>query len=821
VNILLKEDFEGFEMDLQGGISDAGDAENYKLGALLGRNFSQGRGNVTVAYEYFTQNGVAASERDYSGSDFTLVPNPANTGPDDGVPDNILAEDLTVNMLTTGGIPAPFGEFPPLFALDFNVFVDAEGNPQAFGDDGRLRAMDTGEFLANPTFSSGGEGLRQSDFLDVRLPIERHSLNVLTDFDINPQLRLFGEVLYSSSESSVRNQNPRVNSGAAPPGTSSAIPISINNPFLHPQDRDLLIANGIDPAAGQFFLNKSFNDLAPAIDEGENELYRFVAGLEGQIYAGQREWFWDIALIHGRSKSETMIPDILEPNFRLAIDATLDGDGNIVCASGAPGCVPLDPFGLIQDQASIDYSSVETVVSGRVRQDVFTATIRGDTMELNGGNLAIAVGMEFREEAGLSKPDDVIRTGQARASAQPKIEGDYHTKELFAEFVAPIVGSGVIPSVQQVSLEGSWRGVDNSLAGTDSTWTMGSRIKFDLSAAGSLTWRGNYTQSIRSPSIAELFRPLSPAFVIPGADDPCDAQFVDLGPEPGQRRAACIAEAEALGAQYDPDTFSSLVVSTGLQILFGGNPDLKNERADSYSLGLVYEIGDTNRFSGAIDLFKIDIEDVIFDEGLEFAMVSCYDGNDAQRCGAVMRDPDTFQVTSYIDTRNGASRVLEAVQYSSQYDFSLPGNFIPGRFIYDVSAYYLRKLENTTSGLTTDLVGSLRNAKLRWYMGLSYLLGDLSVSWSTQYKDAVSPLEPLDPRVQESDEFYGVDEVDSYTTHNVAIKYALNDNLNVRFGIRNVLDADIPEGLPSFEGLRVTEYDVIGPYYNLAINYGF
>ena len=47
VNIILKKDFQGLDVDAQGGVSNF-DAWNYRLRALAGTNFADGRGNVTA-----------------------------------------------------------------------------------------------------------------------------------------------------------------------------------------------------------------------------------------------------------------------------------------------------------------------------------------------------------------------------------------------------------------------------------------------------------------------------------------------------------------------------------------------------------------------------------------------------------------------------------------------------------------------------------------------------------------------------------------------------------------------------------------------------
>ena len=65
VNFILKRDFEGLTGRVQFGISKYGDAGN-RFGSLTaGKNFGDGRGNVTLAYEYNSDDAVANDDRPF------------------------------------------------------------------------------------------------------------------------------------------------------------------------------------------------------------------------------------------------------------------------------------------------------------------------------------------------------------------------------------------------------------------------------------------------------------------------------------------------------------------------------------------------------------------------------------------------------------------------------------------------------------------------------------------------------------------------------------------------------------------------------------
>jgi outer membrane receptor protein involved in Fe transport len=63
VNVILRDDFEGLNLSMTGGISTHGDAESTSVSATMGGNFA--RGNVVASLEYRTFDNVRATDRDW------------------------------------------------------------------------------------------------------------------------------------------------------------------------------------------------------------------------------------------------------------------------------------------------------------------------------------------------------------------------------------------------------------------------------------------------------------------------------------------------------------------------------------------------------------------------------------------------------------------------------------------------------------------------------------------------------------------------------------------------------------------------------------
>jgi len=71
-------------------------------------------------------------------------------------------------------------------------------------------------------------------------------------------------------------------------------------------------------------------------------------------------------------------------------------------------------------------------------------------------------------------------------------------------------------------------------------------------------------------------------------DDPCDSTAFDTGANPTVRAANCTAALAALG-YASPADFVSTTNALSVPGTLSGNRNLKNEAANSWSVGLVYQ----------------------------------------------------------------------------------------------------------------------------------------------------------------------------------------------------------------------------------------
>jgi outer membrane receptor protein involved in Fe transport len=422
VNIVLRRDFDGFEIDGQAGLSSRGDAASQRIRALAGHNFADGRGNITVAAEYSRAAGLTGDDRAAfaQGGFFGNASDPASPFLQELYGDRRLPAVSEAGIPLVGdGIPlsveqqiATFG-FP---GLNFGV-TGADGSQLRFDANGGLTAIDFGRYAGAPgTFGvdfEGGNGFSAVRSTNLLASTRRYSGVALGRYDLSDTVRLFGEAWYSNSKGRNLRSQPLFNTGLAGPGGSpdGNIVVSIDNPFLSPEARAAIVsAINANPLSDQnmggfpqnyFYLARANSDLTTGESTGEVEVMRFVAGLSGTFDLAAGRWDWEVAGNVGRSKTSSVSRELVQQNFLNAVDAVRDGGGNIVCRPGAVSapiatvsatCAPLDLFGTGQSsQAALDYvTAIATPVSLN-RQKQFTASLTGPIFALPGGYLGVAL----------------------------------------------------------------------------------------------------------------------------------------------------------------------------------------------------------------------------------------------------------------------------------------------------------------------------------------------------------------------------------------------------------------------------------------------
>jgi iron complex outermembrane receptor protein len=856
INVITKRKFDGIQLDAQYAITERGDAPDYRIRGAAGYNFAGDRGNISIAGEYNKTGGLDYESRPGFGlNSFFTTP----VGDSDF--DNVFIQDRRIPALSATGIPQ-VSDF--LFVLDparaeafdFQVGVtdnaQTGGNPLMFSPDGTLVPVDFGEATGNIINFNGGNGLVLPG--NLLAPTRRYLGTALAQYELTDNVRLFGEAWYANSRGTTFRNQPEYNTYlfAAAGEPAGQFIISLDNPFLAPSAR-AIIANNIanNPASDAnligadqdyFYLTRANTDIISGRASSEVELYRFVGGVDGTFNALGRDMTFELVGNYGHSATKGQGRAIVQQNLENALNAVSVG-GNIVCGAGSPDpgiatisstCAPLNPFGQQVSQAARDYITAITNPSSKSEQWVGTASVSGSLFDIWGGAVGFALGYEHRQESTSFDPGDFYRGGDdtdltddANDDGDPTndrrpfgqyaildpVSGKFNTDEVFGELTIPLIGKdNNIPLIRSLELNGAARYIDHSLAGSDWTWTAGATWQ----PIQDITFRGNFTRSVRAPAITEFFNPTSQTFTT--GNDPCDSRFINSGPNPSTRQANCAA------AGLDPD-FQSNIVDFTVQGSLSGNQNLVNEKANAWTVGAVLRPRFLRNFTLAVDWVDIEVQDAVQSLSATNILEACYDSADFPNSLSAsgtnfceLFDRDAGGQIDFIRTgfENAAQFRFEGLIAELAYRIDTP--FLGSNSSLNLGVNYLYNheldLQVGTSDRTT-LRGSIGYSKHQFTSNLTYKNDGFAWQWQAQYFGKAL----IDPDAEAN--AYDFPQVDDLVLFNTSLTYNVNDRLRVSLVVDNVFDTKQPFPVPAGGG-SVTYFDAIrGRYFRFGAGIKF
>ncbi len=796
VNYILKEDFDGFEVDAQYGNGKHGDYDQQNYRATWGMNFDDDRGNIAINAEYASTPSLLFSDRTRSNLSRITQGNPLDTGPNDGIPSVIEVLDAHFWNFNGNGvvynIPAP-----PPFAL-----TRINGSPIQFAADGSLIPYDPGAILGIP-FAKGGDGFRYSELAGLRTGVDRFNTMLVGHYDVNDSITLRTELLYSHTRGEEIPQGyPRtVLNGPAPP--NGAIMIFNFNPFLTDESRNALSAASPAFAAGApLWLSRHFYyDLFPSnVQRTTTDTYFGLLSAEGNFDGAGREWDWTVQATFGHVKGETSAWNADNEKFANAIFA-IPGPGGPACLINFDGdptnddsaCAPINPFGPgnISPEASA-YVSVLTGQKYTNDQFDFLATMGTSLFDLPAGGVQTVFAYEHRGEDADFTPFEANQLGLTGSGIMEIPQsGSYHTNELSAEVLVPIIGGDTaMTGFEVVELSGAYRYVDNSIAGSESVWNLGLRWQ----VIQDITLRATLSQNFRAPTLTQLLAPITVGANSVG-DDPCDSDNITSGSNPDVRLANCQAEWAAHPEYGSLDGFQDPSENFTLaEVTSGGNPDLNNETSDTTTYGIVL----TPTFAPGL-LFSVDRIEIDLHNGLEaFApadfMAACYDSEPqpAGICGTFTRAADSTisypagsVVTALSTTFNAGIIKYRGEYYVLDYQLPLDDQFGtgPGILSFTVAATHNSKLETAVTG--TDFVsedGTVTQPDWVSSLTINWGIGPALLSYQLYFLS--SGLAAPDATIENNPH----PDIASNVTQSLSLQWDVSEAVTIRGGVINLTD---------------------------------
>lgn len=863
VNFVLKDHYQGVQLRGQSGISKYKDAGSYFISGLAGQNFAQGRGNIALNVEYARQDSFTGAKRPFINNQTSLIF--VDKDNNNGIPNNRFFSNVLSGSYANSGI-VRFGGFNGVRNSRLNCGFDSLGNgfncPFIFQPDGTLAPVTGDRVGFGPTGSFiGGNGLNFSLAPPAQLSpqLDRVNVNVLGHFEISSAFVPFFEAKYSRTKSVGYGSNgPAFTSGgtlgdpAQFAGYYNRETVSINNPFLNPQARALIIAqraaNGQGTTANtRFSVRENLIGLGARTEDAIRQTYRVVGGIKGDLGG---DFNYEISANYSRLNEKTKILGNLDAQrYLLANDAVVDpASGNIVCrskinpASAIPyvdngdaasaailaadvaACVPINILGGQFTDAQRAYVLQDTTAKGRASQFDVTGFLAGSTdkfFRLPGGPIGFVIGAERRTDSLYYNQDPLVSQGYTFYNAIPTFTAPKNkVTEAFGEVRLPIAKD--VPGFRMLELDAAGRISHYALGQTGTVKAY--NITGQWSPIRDIRFRANYARAVRAPNQSDLFTPPGQNFAT--VTDPCSSQNIAQG------SANRVGNCQALGIPAD----YFYQYSSSLSFQSAGNTALRAEKSNSYTVGGVFTPRFAPGLSISVDYYTIKVLTTIATPSAQGVINACVDLATTvnnpycalfQRAGAAGGPggeiPNQIIEGSLLITpRNYAKLTAQGIdtEIAYRHDIGSLGR-LDTRFTYTHVLNRTQFIDATNPSYATRIKGGLGDPvdEFNWDSSLQH--GRFRLRYQMRFIGKQTIASPgttysVQGRPPENPEFAAERFYPTRFYHDASIGIDATKRFNFYFGVDNITNVKPPLGLSGIGGGSAI-FDARGRYYYTGI----
>ena len=603
VNSVLQTDFNGLTVDAQYGWAEGTHRKEFSGNIFGGTNFADGRGNISVNANFTERAAQLPSDRPYTATQ-DLRPlfdnDPRYT--DSAAPDNRGNQNsfANVTVVAAGGVIRQ--GTTALTTAAGATHVQPNTIAGCAAQLGNGLCLGTGNLATGSTANAYRYNAPQNDAITVAPKISRQNVFFNGHYDISETLTAYGELgLYHAKSEGRTTQGTSLVAIGVPASNyyNPFGPVTFADGTVNP-NRLPNLTNV--PAAGRAvtFTNYRFNDLGPNKVEVENYHTRFLGGLKGEKFG----WSWDSALLYSKAdaKDESDGIDSQKLATQLALstpDAYNPFNGGCLDGEGGRDCTPSSKAALDAIRFRLKRHSTTTLTLADFKVS------KPDLLTIWGGDVGVAAGVEFRHETQQDRRDPQVdgrtpftdpvtgltsNSNVTGVNDTPSTKGSRDVGSAFIEFALPLVSPEMnIPLVRRIDVQLAGRFEEYSDFGSVAK----PKIAFAWDVVDGVRVRGSWQQGFRAPNL-ETTNPFSYSRTNTVTDYyRCEADL----------NAGRIA------------TFSACSRGVGIRFTTAGNPDLKAEESESYSVGLVLQptfIPDRfGRFTFTVDRWQIEQEGIV------------------------------------------------------------------------------------------------------------------------------------------------------------------------------------------------------------------
>lgn len=816
VNFRLKKNFTGIELDAQYGETFRGDGAQFRISALVGSNFADGRGNAMIGLTYQQRDEVYLRDRPFFEAAFTDPNTPGrNVWPNFGGfagPPNASQAAYDAVFVPKGYAPGDVTAGTQLFfntapttggATLFSVTPGAVSGEPAPGFQGPL--YPDNKFLANGTLSPNSF----TGFLSS--PLERYSLFANAHYDVTDDVTFYVQGSFDQNETTTEiiGYSPAFNQWS----------VNIPRDAAHPVPDELATILDARPNPNApWTLYKQLDYLGPRQISTNTYTYEMLAGVRGDV--GFRDWTFDLFASHGRTNANTDYSGfadlaryqdlIARPNY--GAGASFNNGRTGLLATCTSGLNPFVNTAVSQDCIDIISAPINSVTD--VTQDQAELNLQGSAMELPAGDLRVAVGAAWRKNGFEFNPDPGFSTTNTTSLTiglfdVSRTEGSTNVKEVYGEVLVPILSDR--PFFENLSINAGIRYSDYNTSGGVTTW----KINGEWDVTDWLNFRGGYQRANRAPNVAELFQPAVFQTVQWPDHDPCSsltrASYGNVASNPDRAQVLALCTALSGGFPIDENFVGNVPTYFPLgRDLQQGNPDLDSEKASTWTIGAVidspFDVPALDRLRLSVDYYNIKVEGAIAPASTQVVYQECFNalGNNPtfdpnnEYCQRISRsDVNGFWIATEASFENLGMIATSGIDAQLDWSIEAPGiGGDTGAFFANVLFNWLEKYEvqNNPGGPVfnyADTVGSTifnppYGPQFKWRLnttvGYDFGPGSISVNWR-HLPGARHVIKATNPDAEQLD-------VGSYNVVDLAARYQVNEIVEFRAGIDNLFDRE-------------------------------
>ena len=616
VNTVLQSDFDGLTVDAQYGWAEGTHRKEYTSNIFAGRNFAEGRGNISLNGNFTWRTAQRPSDRPYTATQdlrslFAGYPDYAASA----APDNRGNQNSFANFTVFGG--------PGIIRQGTTALTTAAGathvQPNTIAGCatqlGNGLCLGTGNLATGSTANAYRYNAPQNDATTVQPEIERQNLFLNGHYDISDTLTAYGELgFYHATSEGLTTQGTSLVAIGVPASNywNPFGPVTFANGTVNP-NRLPGLTNVPVTGLPVTFTNYRFNDLGPSKVEVENYQTRFLGGLKGEKWG----WNFDSAVLYSKAdaKDESDGIDSKQLAAQLALstpDAYNPFNGGCLDGTGGRDCTPSSKAALDAIRFRLKRHSTTTLTLADFKVS------KPDLLTIWSGDVGVAAGVEFRHETQQDRRDPQLDgrtpftdpvTGNTSNSNvtgvndTPSTKGSRNVGSAFVEFALPLVSPDMnIPLVRRVDVQLAGRYENYSDFGSVAK----PKVAFAWDVVDGVRFRGSWQKGFRAPNL-ETTNPFSYSRTNTVTDYyRCEADL----------RAGRIS------------TFSACSRGVGIRFTTAGNPNLKAETSESYSYGVVLQPTfipeQLGRFTVTVDRWQIKQQGIVGTLGSTNAAIQDY-----------------------------------------------------------------------------------------------------------------------------------------------------------------------------------------------------